>query len=75
MPIAFRFPKPSEYGTVAAVKRSHCVCGIRYRVLQRPVFVTTESGELLLIYKVGQLICDACLMRNAQQQHLQIHLS
>lgn len=46
-----------------------------YRVLRRPVFITTDLGEPIIVYKEGQLICDYCLAKNAHAMHLQVHLS
>jgi hypothetical protein len=72
----YRFPRPSEYGTALAVSIKACpVCGFSYRKLKTPMFITTDLGEVVLTYKVGQLICDWCLTRNLRTMHLQAHIA
>ena len=73
---AYRFPHPSEYGTSRAVTVRECpACHERYTILKRPLFITTDLGELILTYKVNQLICDWCLKRNCRRLNLQIHMA
>lgn len=73
---AYRFPHPSEYGTARAVSAIECpACHERYYTLKAPLFITTDKGELIMTYKVGQLICDWCLKKACRGLHLKIHLA
>ncbi len=71
----YRFPQPSEYGTARAVTAQECpVCHERYYTLKQPLFITDDLGTLIIVYKVGQLICDWCLKRNCRKLHLKIQM-
>jgi hypothetical protein len=71
----YRPPHPSEYGTTRAVSIRECpACHERYYKLTQPLFITTDLGELIMTYKVGQLICDWCLKRNCRRLHLKIQM-
>ena len=76
MPKQYRFPAPAEYGTRRAVTVQECpTCHERYVELKRPVFITTDLGEIMVTYKPGQLICNWCLQKKCKQYHLRIVLS